>query len=160
MLKPSEFFVGSVEHAVNLTLILPCKKYDNTALIFFADGKKYALFLDGEERIRYHFVDCETEGQVGSILVPDMEIEIDPASAVDGDSSRVPRGSLVRQADGLAVLTTFLGRSMGYNIGPMTLITDLPKGDSSSRSFFTRWQIVLGQGHDKRVLHSVDVTPF
>lgn len=159
MLKPSEFYVGSVEQAGHLTLILPNKTYDNCALTFIADEKKYALFLDGEHRVQYHFVDCETDVQVGGIMVPGVEIELDPTSAIDGDGSRVPRGALIRHADALSVWTTFLGRSLGYSMGLMALQTDLPKGDNSSRAFFTRWQLVLGHGHEKRVLHSVNVTP-
>lgn len=157
MLKPSEFLVGSVEHAESLTLVLPCKSYDNTALIFFADDKKWALFLDGDDNIRYHFVECDSDAQVGGVLIRQVEIEIDPASALDGDNGRAPRGSLIRHGESISVLTTFLRRSI--HLTSLEVISKLPKGDRSSRCFFTRWQIVLGQGHEKRILHAVNVTP-
>lgn len=158
MLKPSEFSVGHLEDAEPLTLLLPSTSYNQRALSFALDGKKMALFLDGPKDVQYYITECEYAEGMRGMLIPNVGIELDPESICDIDGQHPRRGSLVRYADMLSVQAAFLGNNMSHFGGPRALLSGLPKCDVSQRACFSKWQIVLGQGDDKRVLHTVDVT--
>lgn len=157
MLKPAELFVGSLEHAEPLTFVLPRASYEQRALVFMANDKKLGFMLDGDERVLHHVAECKNEDGWRGILVPNVEIEVDPDSVFDIEGHYPPKGSLVRLGEVLAVQTAYLGNRMAHQGGTMTLIAGLPACEANQRACFTKWQIVLGHGVAKRILHTVNV---
>ncbi|WP_263588686.1 hypothetical protein [Sphingopyxis sp. GC21] len=158
MLRPSECFPGFVEHAEPLTLVLPRAKYEQRALTFTTEGKRFAMFLSGSDDQIFRFMECNGDHDWRGVLIPGIEIEIDEQSLVDTNGQHPPLGSLVRHADTLSVQTIFLGNRLSPYGRLFPLIADLPSSKSAEQACFTRWHIVLGGGQDKRVLHTVDVT--
>lgn len=156
MLKPHEFTAGWLENAAHMTFVLPRTSYEQRALVLSIDSKPHALLLEGDERTLHHVAACREEASWGGVLIPSVEIEIDPTS-VYIDGSYPPLGALVRLGTCLSVQTRFLGRNPGFGSAAFQLLDNLPLCEGSERASFTRWSIVLGEGQAKRVLHQVDV---
>lgn len=159
MLKPSECFPGYVENAEPLTLILPRTSYEEKALTFTADSKKFALFLSGGADQVFRFMERNGDHDWRGLLVPNVEIELDETSLFDVDGHYPPLGSLVRHGDKLSVQTIALGNRFSPYGGQFPIMSELPSISPTEKACFTKWQIVLGEGQEKRVLHSVNATP-
>lgn len=158
MLKANEFVVGNLEDAVPMTFVMPRTSYEQRALILSVDDKPHALLLEGENRIRHHLVNVRDESSWSGVLIAHVEIEIDPLSVfVDGNYP--PLGAVTRHGTVLSVQTRYLAANPAFVGGTIQLLNNLPAGEGNERASFTRWQIVLGEGLAKRVLHQVDVTP-
>lgn len=159
MLKPSECFAGHYENAEPFTLILPRNRYEQRALTFVAEGKKFAMFLDGSPDHVFRFIECNGDHDWRGLFVPNVKIELDEKSLFDVESHYPPLGSLVRHGDKLSVQSAFLGGRMSLYGQLFVLLSELPTISQTEKACFTKWQIVLGEGEEKRVLHSVDATP-
>jgi hypothetical protein len=159
MLKPSEITAGLLDHAAPMTLAFPQENYGQLALVFANGEKKYGFFLDGHEEYLHHMIALTDENDWNCALVPGVEIELDPNSSYNMASRYPPIGSLVRQGEDLAVQTSNVGSRLPHLGNAFVIVSGLPKCAPNQKACFTRWQIVLGQGIEKRILHTVDVTP-
>lgn len=156
-LKPSEIVIGPVSQANPLTFVLPRRSYEQRALIFDHDDKRFAFLLDGTGDLLHHICECNGQNDWNGVLVPGVDIEVDPDSLYDGDRSYPPRGALIRHDSVIGVQTNYIGGRFAHLGGVMTLMTGLSTCASQERACFTRWRIVLGEGENRRILHSVDV---
>ena len=159
MLKPHECIPGSIENAEPMTLVLPNTQYGERLLTFSAEGKKFALLLSGAADHIFRFVECNDSHAWRGLLVPNVAIELDADSLFNGDGYSPPLGSIVRRGASLSLQTVALVNRFHHFGGLFDLLDGLPEGHPSVTVCFTKWQIVLGEGQEKRVLHSVDVTP-
>lgn len=159
MLRPDELTVGSFEAAQPLTLAFPRKAYEHLTLIFEDQGKTLGLFLAGNPESLFRIFECKNNSGLVGPMVAGVRIEFDPTSMHDLDQDFAPLGSLIRHSDKLAVQTSYVGNRMSFQNGPMTLVSGLPACEADQRACFLKWQIVLGDGIDKRVLHTNDATP-
>lgn len=161
MLKPSELYAGTVVDAQPMTLVLPRDQYEFRALVFEMNNIKLGLLLsgrgDGGFDSTYHIVNCRNENDWNGVLIPGVEIELDPSSLTNAGGHYPPKGSLIREKDVLAVQTAYLDSQLAHQ-RPLPIVSGLPVCAINQRACFTKWQIVLGQGLEKRVLHTVDVT--
>ena len=150
MLAPEEFTVGSFASAAVGSLILPRTKYEAIVLVGVLQDVATAVFLSEE----HQFHCMSTEGaQWAGLIIPNVTVEVDEFSAIDMSSGSAPLGSIVRSADHLAVLAKPERSRWGAEV---SLIRNLPAIQSGSVGF-TRWQVVLGTGDTKRVLHKVQL---
>lgn len=158
MLKPSECFSGPISDATTTSLILPRAQYEHRALILVTDGKKHAVCLDATDCQLFMAFECETNDNWAGLHVPGVTIELDETSLFDIEGYYTPLGSMVRNSDKLLIVVGNHGQMPGHRRVKLPILSGLPRCAEGRDVCFTRWQIVLGEGEDKRVLHSADVT--
>lgn len=154
MLAASEFSVGTIGDATPLTLILPRNEYEPVALIgsMPESGELAVYFL--EEQNRFKWFECAGNQHWSGIQVPNVQIEVDVASVFDPEHQWPKPGCVVRQATELVVIGESSAPHSSRGKRSVVLVGDLQR--SSQRAAFSRWQISLGQGIEKRILRFVD----
>jgi hypothetical protein len=159
MLRPEEFSVGAVRDAAaeGLTLLLPRTEYEQPMLIAAASGAKIAVFLGAEHA--FHALDEEINGRFEGILIPSVRIELDPASIFDPSGSQgLPAGTLIREEDTLKIAAFMREGRHGFErLQRVPLLIGLPPGPEREAAAFRRWQIVLGEGDDRKILRELSV---
>lgn len=158
MLRPDEINVGSLADAQPLTLVLPRTKYEQPMLVTADAEHRTAIFLGKDHRFE-SFV-CDTADNWKGLMVANVSLEIDETSVFDPESEYTPTGALVREQDRIAMAAR--GRDPhGFNHQVLVpLITGLPEAGERLRAGFRKWQVVLSQGEDKRVLQTIAVEPI
>jgi hypothetical protein len=152
MLSPEEFSVGTLASATPVSLILPRSKYEEMVLIGHIDGSPAAVVLSGQFQFRF-FPSAGNHNWQG-LIIPNIRIEVDEESLFDADNG-IALGAAVRTDTRLIV------RAKGErSLGQTTAITLHDKLETAGehRAGFTRWQIVVGRGQDKRILHTVNLS--
>ena len=158
MLRPEEFAVGSFPEtdADELTLMLPRRSSEETILIAGAAGEKIAVYLGQHE---YDACPCGDSDAWKGLLIPGVSIELDEASVFDPGHEDPPLGSLVREGTGLSIIAKIVDSHYINRAQPVALVGGLPQCREHVSAGFRKWQIILGEDADKRVLASIDVTP-
>ena len=154
MLKPHEFSAGMLSSAKPLSLLLPRGRYEQPFLIGARDGQGIAVLLSNEGDYRFQaFPNAEAHNWNG-LIVAGVSIEVDETSVFDPSlGSRL--GSIVRSGTTLAIAATPESWRGGSYLVP--LVDGLPDLGDRHSAGFTRWQIVIGDDADKRVLKSMSV---
>lgn len=155
MLSAEEFSVGTIGDATPLSLILPRNEHEPTALIGYAaqGGAPAIFFLD--DRNRFQSFECAGNSHWTGLQIPGVRIEVDETSAFDPERHWPTAGCVLRQSTQLlAVAAGNFHSSRGTEL--VLLVADL--ATASHKAAFSRWQISLGDGTDKRVLHTVDAS--
>lgn len=153
MLEAHEFTVGPLADAKPLTLVLSRgNAYGAPFLVGSFADEVIAVFLGGEHRYRA-FRTAENDSWDG-ILVPDVRIEVDETSAFDPTGQRTVFGAVICKGSGLD-LNAHSDNWRGV-VWPITLVEG---ADAAARTCvgFSRWNVVLGGGSEKRVLFNVSV---
>jgi hypothetical protein len=151
MLAANEFTVGSVVDAVPLSLVLPRYEYESIALVGRRESTPMVTSLSAKDE----FLSFEASGAHNwtGIIVPNVRIEVDETSVIDPRVDDRLLGIIIRLDTQLVIRA----KPEYFYSGP-TLVTlhdgliptgGRPEGDQAG---FSRWQIVVGQGTDKRVL--------
>lgn len=150
MISTSEFTVGSASSCTPLSLILPRRDSEEALLIGSSKtDKNAALILTGSHQFTWFEADG-ADRWVG-LVFPGVRIEIDETSVFSAEYSRALPGNLVREGT-LLYAKAKAHASGGFDA--IVLESDLPQtGDLSAG--FTKWQVVLGNGSEKRVLFRV-----
>lgn len=152
MLSPNEFTVGTLADAEPLSLMLPRSRHEKAFLIGqLENGGPAAVFLDGE--YTFHFFETTDAKNWKGILIPKVHVEVDEASVFDPEDLSPHSGTVVRVSTHLVVLAK-AERSFGRHSRIM-LETDLPP-THDFRAGFSRWQIVIGDGRQRRILRQID----
>lgn len=151
MLSPEEFTVGPFGSAKPGSLILPRTKYEVAALIGETANGPFAVALSGQMR----FVGFSSAGNDNwrGIVVPNVQIQMDPSSAVDATYGFGEAGMIVRAKTDLTIKA-----KSNPSYGPMIDVV-LQSGleDAQDAAGFTRWRVVLGTGERQRVLYEMDL---
>ena len=148
MLAASEFSIGFIGSADALTLVLSVEKYDQAFLIVAVADGPIAIFLSGEHQF-LAFPSRGNESYKG-ILVPSVSVEMEVTS-VDISSFHCP-GAMVRRRDGLFMAAHF-DRMQEAKL--FAVSRDLVVCSRDLAAGFTRWQVTLGTGRDRRELWKV-----
>jgi len=151
MLSPEEFIVGNFKQAEPGSLVFPRTAYEELALICEGDGDPIAVFLSGDYAFQ-SFRTNEADNWKG-IIVPNVRIEVDELSAFDLNYNDPSLGAMIREKSSLFLRTKYSEHRWGSV--PVVVQSGLPECQESAE--FTKWQIVIGNGDDKRVLHMVDL---
>lgn len=151
MLAATEFSVGTIGDATPLTLMLPRSNYESLALIGRAEqsGNPAVFFLG--ENDGFKWFECGGNDHWKGIQIPNVSIEIDEATVFGPQLNWPKPGCVVRKATHLVVIA----EPSQYGKREAVVLHD-NLAPSSQSAAFSRWQIVLGTGMDKRVLRSVD----
>ena len=151
MLAPEEFTTGTFASAPAGSLILPRNKHEVAAIVGIVDAAPAVVILSGQ--FQYHYFPTAGSENWSGLIVPDVRIEVDETTAFDPRYGE-PLGALIRSGTSLGVYgktERSFGRSRAVSVA-----SDLP-AIAEGGAGFTKWQIVLGEGLGKRVLHKVDV---
>jgi len=152
MLALSEFFPGTLADAPSGSLILPRDKYERCGIVALHKDEPFFVILGDEYRFQ-GFPSKDNTSHKG-LIVPAVSVEIDETSLVPLDSWDTPRGSIVCAEGVVGVRAEMSGsRSLGIINAVLGSIPTSP-----IEAAFTRWQIALGAGQDKRVLMKIDAT--
>ncbi|GAA3075503.1 hypothetical protein GCM10010520_23270 [Rhizobium viscosum] len=146
MLSPREFTVGTFADAKPLSLILPRTQHEETVLFGHLNNVTMAVFLSGQNPF-LSFESADNKSWMG-LIVPDVSIEVDETSAFNPAAIDTPLGSVLRMDTRLAIEAR---TESSFRSKAITLHNDLmPAGEFSAG--FKTWQVVIGEGHSKRVL--------
>jgi hypothetical protein len=96
MLSAKEFVVGTLAEAVPGTLVLPRTKYESTFLVGDRGGP-IAMFLDGDHQ--FASFPCKDSENWKGLLIPNVELIVDPESLFDPESDRTPLGCICPSSD-------------------------------------------------------------
>lgn len=153
MLEAHEFTVGSLEGAKPLTLVLSRGDARGASfLVGSSGGEVVAVFLDGE----YQYRAFKTAGNDywEGILVPDVRIEVDEKSVFDPNAQPGILGAVICKGSGLDLNAN--AENWRRMVWPITLVEGAEAAARTSVGF-SRWNVVLGVGSEKRVLFNVSV---
>lgn len=153
MITTGEFHVANASSCTPLSLLLPRLPSDEPLLIGTSkDGKNACLMLAESHQFTW-FESAGAERWLG-LVFPTVRIEIDETSVFSPDYAQAVPGNLIREGSSLVVIaksSQFRGRDI------VVLENNLPSTGVLSVGF-TRWQIVIGHGIDKRVLFKIEPT--
>jgi hypothetical protein len=159
MIDPSECFVAPISAAKEMTLILPRSQYEYRCLIAMSGDKPISICLDEVHQLgRFLAFECTEKESWKGIHVPGVRIELDEASIHDAEGYQAPKGSMIRFEDKLALRVRFEANYQTHGI-TVIICDNLPLCAPYMSACFLKWQIVLGEGEEKRVLAKVDATP-
>ena len=159
MIDPSECFAGPISAAQGLTLVLPRTQYERACLIVSKEEKPVCVCLEQFSNVGPFFAfECDDNDNWRGLLIPDVRIELDETSLHDSDGWRSPRGAMARTQGELMLAVEFGGQFQTRTAG-VTILDGLPLCSPHQAACFMKWQVVLGNGDNKRVLWKVDVTP-
>lgn len=152
MLSPNEIFIGKLANSQGLTLLLPSNSRESdTALIADVGEEKHVFFLGGQNK--FSAFECTGNPHHGGILIPNVRIEFCVQSVVD-EYSNWKAGTLVRAENKLYVASREQHFSGTYLV---PLLDALPDCVSRCKAGFSKWQIVIGEESNKRVLHTISL---
>lgn len=153
MLSLEEFTGGPLSVAQPLALMLPHSRYGETFLVGQEDQGRIAVFI-GEAHKFESFI-CDTADNWSGLIINGVAIEVDESTVFDPDRDDEPLGSIVRRGTELCI---YVRNQHGFGGRPIPLIGGLRALPERHRVGFTRWQIVIGERTEKRVLITIDVT--
>lgn len=153
VLRPHEFTVGTLATAKPISLLLPRNLHGQAILVAGTEAEPFAVFLHSSQHRFHGFLSAESHNWSG-VIIPNVTIELDQSSLYDPSYNDVRLGSLLRTEDQLSIVA-LPERWMGRH-HKVPLIGGLaPIGDRHSAAF-SRWQIAIGEGIDRRVVLTVD----
>jgi len=153
MLSPDEFTVGTFASAPAGSLILPRSKHEATVIVGLLDEAPTAVFL-GDDQFRFKYFPTAGSENWSGLIIPSVRVEVDETTAFDPASGGRSLGVVVRAATELSVYANS-ERSM-IRPRPVSLVSNLPP-ISDDAVGFTKWQVVIGAGTEKRILLKIDV---
>lgn len=154
MLSANEFSVGALANAAPLSLVLPRNQYEATVLVGELKGVPAAVFLSGQ--FAYNFFPSADNYNWKGLIVPNVRVEVDHASLYKGDNFGGGLGSVVRM-DTRLIVKAKSERFYGDGVS-VTLHDGLMPCAEGDTAWFTNWQVVVGEGQDKRVIWRVPDT--
>lgn len=152
MLAPEEFTVGTFASASAGSLILPRNKHEATVIVGLLDEAPTAVFL--RDQFQFHYFHTAGSENWSGLIIPNVRVEVDESTAFDPGHGGSPLGAVVRAATELSVYAK-MERSFGRSRA-VSLVSNLPPTYDGGVGF-TRWQVVLGAGSEKRILLKIGV---
>jgi hypothetical protein len=149
MLTVNEFSVGNIGAIKPISLVLPRDEQETEMLIVGTLETPIAMILDGAHSFKWF----ESTGNTHwtGLIIPNLRVELDEKSASAGPMAL---GAAMRQGSELAIC----GKRDGSNGTTfVSMLSGLPLLDH--KVGFSRWQLVIGEGLEKRVIRKFDVSP-
>ncbi len=151
MLTANQFTVGSLADALPLSLVMPRRPGGPFVLVGWRGEEVVGVFVGPENRFRS--IRCAGTANWVGLIVSNVRVEVDPISMFDPNYDDVPSGALVRRDTRLVAQAARESMS-----GPLVVtLADELDDAGTEEAGFGHWQIVVGEGLDKQVLHTVDV---
>lgn len=153
MLAVDEFIPGTLSKADPLTLVLPRDQHESTVLVVPGEGAKTAVVLDTSSQ--FASFECVDNTAWAGLLIPRVRIELDETSVFLTQRHGEPLGAMVRRGSTLTLVSKGDWASQRRHV---VVAAGLAPVEQDQQTGFLCWQVVLGQGAEKRVLHNMDVS--
>lgn len=152
MLKVNEFSAGELNTAKPLSLLRPIVNHEQEALVAGSNETPVAVILQDE--YAYQWFETASSSDWTGLIIPNLSVEVDETSAFNLNFDRSPLGAAVRTKTELAICVKAPGRN---GLSYVTLVNDLPSL-GEHKVGFKRWQLVLGERNQKRIIRVFDLT--
>ncbi|MBS1939670.1 MAG: hypothetical protein JST38_02180 [Bacteroidetes bacterium] len=153
MLTPNEFTAGHISMAQPISLLRPIAAHERECLIAGSRDRPALIILQGEYAYQWFDVAGSSDCWTG-LIIPNLRVELDETSAFEVHTARNPLGSLVRRGTELSICAQIKpGMASGY----IKLVEGLP-ALGEYKVGFLRWQLVLGERSEKRIIRAFDLT--
>jgi hypothetical protein len=150
MLALSDFYPGTIADASIGSLILPRSKYEQSGIVASYQGSPFFVILSEDHR--FYGFPSESNTSYKGLIIPGVAIEVDETSLAEHDTWESPLGSIVCVGSEVGIRSSVNGnRPSGYVVARLSTIPA-----SRIEAAFTRWQITLGSGPEKRILMRID----
>ncbi|MEA3537017.1 hypothetical protein [Rhizobium sp. CC-YZS058] len=150
MLALKEFFPGTLADAAPVSLILPRSAKDVCGVVASSGEVPFFVILDGDHR--FQAFPCKDNKSYKGLIVPAVTVSVDETSIAPFDPWNTPRGSVVCTEGAVGIAAGMAGAlSQGMIVATLGVLPNSPV-----EAAFTRWQIGIGVGLERRVLKSVD----
>lgn len=153
MLAVDEFIPGTLSNAEPLTLVLPRDQHESVVLVVSGEGTKTAVVLDADSQ--FTSFDCADNTAWAGLMIPRVRIELDEASVFLPHRRGEPLGAMIRWG---ATLTIVCKGDWASQRSHVVVADGLLPAEQDQQAGFLRWQVVLGEGAEKRVLHQMVVS--
>ena len=155
MLSATQVFVGALADVTELTLLLPRSRYEQAAIIAPSDNKLFMIFLGPQHQ--FQAFECSGNTHWKGLLVPGIGIEVDEATVFDPKADGASLGAMVRSDTRLSLAAdgeVNFGRARTL----VPLVADLIACGDGQAAGFSKWQVTVGTGLDKQILHTMDLS--
>lgn len=146
MLSAHEFTVGTLADAGPLSLILPQRTYDEVILVSKEQEGANAVILSSG---LFVCLKSRENYNRSGIIIGNVRIEVDEQRCFDTYSGVPVPGAIVRLKSEIAIAARWTENRVASTF--VTLYDGLPPVENL-KAGFRRWQVVIGEGQDKRVL--------
>lgn len=132
---------------------LPRHEHEETILIALCQSGPAAFFLS--ERERFKWFESLGNNHWHGLIIPNVRIEVDETSVFEPSRIEARAGTVIRWGAQLVAQAKSLRAFSG--VDPIILEDGLAETSSGSAGF-SRWQVVLGVGPEKRMLCALSIT--
>lgn len=153
MLSVEEFIPGTLSKAEPLTLLLPRHEHERAMLVVPGEGAPTVVMLSASDQ--FTSFECASNTVWAGLMIPRVRIEVDEASVFVPQRRGEPLGALVRHGTTLSIVSKGDWSSPHRHV---IVVSGLQPAEADQEAGFLRWQVVLGEGSEKRVLHKMDVS--
>lgn len=153
MLSTTEFSAGHISTAQPISLLRPISDHERECLIAGPRDKPALVILQGEYAYQWFDIADGSDAWTG-LIIPNLRVELDATSVFEVGSGRNPVGSVVRKGTELSLCAH---AKSGMGISHIKLVEGLP-ALGEHKVGFSRWQLVLGERSEKRILRTFDLT--
>lgn len=154
MLALDEFGVGAISEASFANLVWPMEDGLSAALVGEVDETPTVVFL--QEHDRFECTESVQLSRKTALIIPNVKIEVDEASAFDPSIARRRLGVLIIANGNISVVAKRPRPSFG---GISSVIVGKKHPETRFPAGFTKWQIVVGTESRRRVLLQVEAAP-
>ena len=152
MLTTHEFSAGELNTARPISLLRPIAEHEREVLVVGTSDKPIAVILQDE--YSYDWFETEKGENWTGLIIPNLRVEVDENSAFDARFERSPLGVAVRKGAELSICAK---AQNSRGLAHITIEDGLPSL-GEHKVGFKRWQLVLGEGREKRVIRTFDLT--
>lgn len=152
MLTVNEFSAGELTTSKPISLLRPIANHEREVLIAGSSETPIAVILQGVHA--YQWFETANSSDWTGLIIPNLSVEVDDSSAFNLNYENGALGTAVRKGTELSISVKGQGRS---GCSYVTLVTDLPS-IGGYKVGFRRWQLVLGERSQKRIIREFDVT--
>jgi hypothetical protein len=153
MLSTSEYTCGQIAEASPPAIIFPRTEHEQILILGTMSDRKIAVFIG--DNYRFECFDYDSGSNWAGLIIDKISIEVDEGTIFDPNETSAPLGALLREKTYLCMRAKF-DRSMGG--AKICLVDNLPKITEGYSVGFLKWQVVIGQASEKRVLATIDLT--
>jgi hypothetical protein len=157
VLKSAAFWIGTPKEVTSLALLLPISQHESASIISWQESTIFQVMIDKDQI--FHAYEYKEDDQDKGIVIPGISIEIDETTIFDVETVYAPYGALIREGSRLSVAARIHDTHRMARQRIIPLLSGLPPCPEGSKAGFRKWQIVLGEGIEKRVLREFAVEP-
>ena len=154
-IDPMRVFAGTLADAPSGSLMIPLSEYAAAIFLVFGEAEGKTAFSVGPD-FAYHAFRCGDNTAHSGLIVSDVKILVDIASAYDRDDIGRLKGAVWRRGEAIGFHA--IVKDGGFDTG-RDMLWSGSAGDHSSSAVvaYSRWQVVIEEHDKKFALLQVDI---